>query len=464
MDNDQIVAALQAIPSFESLPEDQLCWLAENGEIKRYAAGESIITKGDRIEFMAVLLEGQIVFRVSNSGENRISGHIEQGEFTGVLPFSRAEIAIGNGVAEKECLLLSIEKRHFPEMIRRHYELVEMLVHHMTDRVRQFTTFEQQNEKLMSLGKLSAGLAHELNNPASAMVRSSAELKRHISMTPERYKKIMRIDADAEQLDRVNELLYSKIEAGTVHLSLLEKTEQSDELADWLDDHGVEDPFECAELFVEFGFERSDLEHLADLFAADDLPAVVLWMENVLTAEMVVNEIQDAASRISDIVGSVKEFSQMDRSKEARPVDLRAGIQSTITLLNHKTKRTDITILNNIPDDLPEFKGLVGELNQVWMNLIDNAVDAVGETGTITISAEATQDHITITVQDDGPGIPEEVRSRIFDPFFTTKAMGKGTGLGLDIVHKIITRHGGSIEVESEPGSTTFAVHLPIQP
>jgi Signal transduction histidine kinase len=243
----------------------------------------------------------------------------------------------------------------------------------------------------------------------------------------------------------------------------MERTALEDELTDWMDDHEIDEGFEYASTFAEYNFDVEDLEFVKENLTPEALPSVLGWVEDVLTTEKMVEEIEDASRRISDLVSSVKTYSHMDRGSDKEVVEIKKLLKSTLTMLNHKTKQKNIVVDIQIQDDLPEFLGFVSELNQVWTNLIDNAIDAVDDGGKIEVEAKSNNGNLTIYFRDNGSGIPEDVKNKIFDPFFTTKDIGKGTGLGLDVVLKIIDKHQGRIEVKSEPGNTEFKLTFPLK-
>jgi signal transduction histidine kinase len=330
----------------------------------------------------------------------------------------------------------------------------------MTDRIRSFTTLQQQNEKLASLGKLSAGLAHELNNPAAAVVRSSEALKKHLKSTPEKFKLIMDIKVNARQVDVVNEVLFSRLQTTeNTHLSLMEKTALEDELTDWMDDKDMEDSMEWAEVFAEFNFCVQDFERVNQEVPDESLSTVFGWMVGNLVTEKMVGEIADASKRISDLVGSVKNYTHMDRSQDKQATDLHLGLRSTITMLGHKLRQNKVQVDEQF-GEIPHIQAFPGEVNQVFTNLIDNAIDAMeANGGTLTINTERMDDFVEVRISDTGSGIAPEVMDKMFDPFFSTKEIGKGTGMGLDLVLKIMKqRHNGDIKVKSEPGNTTFTM------
>lgn len=460
--SDSIVQKLKSFTTFENVPADQLKWLVENSEVSTFQPDDIISRPGDDVTNMMIMLSGEVSVQLKRGEKMQRMGSFGEGEILGRPPFSRMQTTIAFLTVMEETTLITTHQDLFPE-IAKHYELIEAFVHSMSDRIRTFTSRVQQDEKMVALGKLSAGLAHELNNPASAMVRGATELKKRLRTTPEKFKDVMNIQLTNEQVDAVNELVFKKAGKGSSnHLSLMERTALEDELTDWMEDHGVEAGFEFAETFSEFCFNIEELEFVKTHVSEDYLPAVLGWIEDVLTTEKMVDEIEDAANRISDLISSVKTYSHMDRGSDKQPVELKKVLKSTVTMLHHKSKQKQIDIELHIPDNLPVFNGFVSELNQVWTNLLDNAIDAVEIGGKIDVKAEGRTKDLLVSITDNGKGIPQDIQNKIFDPFFTTKDVGKGTGLGLDVVHKIISKHGGSIKVDSVPGNTTFQLLFPL--
>lgn len=456
---------LRQIPEFKSLPENQLQWLVEKGKVVAYSDGQKMFSKGDAIPEMRILLKGEINFFIEQAGNLRNVGIVEKGEITGKLPFSRMKAATGEGIVTGDALMYSLHQDLFPEMIRNHHELVEVLVHVMTDRVRDSTRMQQQNDKMMALGKLSAGLAHELNNPSAAVVRSARELKKHLSNIPDNFKRVIKIRASDDAVDKVNDLVFSKIASyGKTSLSLMQKTALEDELTEWLEKNEIDNGYEMAEIFAEFGIKTDDLEEAKSWLRPEDKLPVIGWLSQVLTTEKLVGEIEEASKRINSLVTSVKGYTHMDQAPEKHPTDIHIGIRNTLIMLNHKLKKNSIMLIENFQEDLPLANIFVSEMNQVWTNVIDNAIDAMeGRTNnTLEIKTEKSGQFINVSIIDNGPGIPKEIQDKIFDPFFTTKSIGKGTGLGLEVVRQIINQHNGKVYVNSEVGKTEFVICFPI--
>ncbi|MBI1193715.1 MAG: cyclic nucleotide-binding domain-containing protein [Bacteroidetes bacterium] len=454
---------LRIVPEFADVPEQQLAWLCQHGQLCALQPDDYLFQRDEPSDHLYIVLSGGIEITFKQQDQVRRFGVLVPGNVTGVLPFSRMTHAQGYGQAVEKTDIFALHRDHFPTLIREHFELIRSLVHMLTTRVRDFTAQQQQNEKLMALGKLSAGLAHELNNPASAIVRSATALSEHLVAQPERFKRILQIRLNDDQVDAVTALLFEKLKAGPrTDLSLMQKASAEDELAEFLEDGGMADAYAAAESLVEYGMGLPELRQVADTVGVDLAP-VAGWLAGVISTDKLVGEIKDASGRIAGLVKAVKGYTHMDRAPEAEETDLVTGIRSTLTMLQHKSRQSQVSIEENFAADLPKVSVIVGEINQVWTNLIDNALDAMATAPTkvLRLSGQRDGDCAVIKIQDSGSGIPADVKARVFEPFFTTKPMDQGTGLGLDVVRRIVLRHGGSIEVESEPGQTVFTVWLP---
>jgi signal transduction histidine kinase len=319
---------------------------------------------------------------------------------------------------------------------------------------------------MMALGKLSAGLAHELNNPAAAIVRGSDSLKQHLALEPESFKDVMNVRMETKDVDFVKDKLF-EILARTEkpRLTLVQRTELEDELHEWLDEHKVQNSDEVAENFLDYAFSCDDMEQFHQHIPDQYLSPVLNWINTNLVTERMVQDINEASQRIFRLIQSVKNFTHMDQGNGKELIDIHAGIENTLTMMQYKLKKANIQVVEEFDQGLPRVMALVGELNQVWTNLIDNAVDAmeVNGRGQLIIRTQIDHSFAKVSIIDNGPGIPENIKSSIFDPFFTTKGIGKGTGLGLDMVCRIIQgQHRGSVKVDSVPGRTEFIVCLPI--
>lgn len=464
MDKTSLVNQIAAFDALKDVPREQIEWVVERGDMREEKAGENLINRGDPIDNMFFMLEGVSAFRMEQNGQYKEMGRVEKGTISGALPYSRGQFATANGVAVTNVKVLFVHKDHFKDLICECHELTEVLVHQMTDRVRSFTRLQQQNEKLMALGKLSAGLAHELNNPAAAIVRSAESLQSHLGTVPEKFKKVIAMKVTDDQIDYVNDVVFGKLKNGIDKSeSLMAKTEREDELTDWLEDNGYGDCYMLSETLADYGFCANDLEEVKEKMGEREFPSVVTWIDNVLTTEKMVGEIKDASSRISKLVNSVKSYSHMDRSDDFEETDIHEGIHTTMNILNHKFNKNKVQIVEELDSALPKISAQPGELNQVWTNVIDNALVAMeSDGGELSIITEKVGDNVNVKISDSGPGIPPEMISQIFDPFFTTKDVGKGTGLGLETVKQIIEKHHGSINVDSVPGKTTFEFCFPI--
>ena len=465
---------LKENPYFKEVPEKQLQWLLDKSACQDLEEGKFLFKPDQEITCMYIVLCGRIRLYISQNGQMRQLAIYEPHEITGQLPYSRLKKSSGYAIALEPTKLLCFDKTKFQELIKDNYELTEALVRRMTTRVREFTRNQQMTEKMVSLGKLSAGLAHELNNPASAVVRSAESLQTHLKNTPEQFKDVMTIKVTSEKVDDINDFMFEKIKnyhnrdkntSQKSKKSILQKSNLEDELLEYMEDRNVKDAFDIAPTFVEYDFEIKDLERVEEIVSEAHLSPVLNWICNNLITEKTIQEIKDASERIGHLVQSIKSYTHMDKGTEATQVSIVEGIENTLTLLNHKIKVKKIDVTLDFDENLSKIDAQAGELNQVWTNIIDNALDAMEENGKGKLLIESKNDHdfVLTKITDNGGGIPKEIINNIFDPFFTTKEIGKGTGLGLDITHRIIQQHNGSIKVHSENGQTTFEICIPIK-
>lgn len=455
---------LKANEQLKDVPVEQLEWLANNSKHYTVEEGAYLFQPGEAIKETHFIISGKFKLYLIQNGSIREFDALEAQMITGNLPFSRGKSTSGYAQATEPSQVMSFPSEKMNELITGHFELTQALVHVMTSRVRDFTTLQHQNEKMMALGKLSAGLSHELNNPAAAIVRGSTTLKSHLKLQPDTFKKVLSINMKPEDIDFITDKLFEILQReDRPVLSLMERTDKEDELSECFDECGIDNGYELAENFVEFGFTEQDMHDLEKFVPAESLSAVLNWINNNLVTEKMVMDIQEASQRISDLVNSVKNFTHMDRAGDMQYSDVHSGLRNTLTMLNYKIKKSSVEIVENFDTTLPQVKAMVGELNQVWTNIIDNALDAMEDSKNNRLEIKTVRDKefVKVSIIDNGPGIPPEMLSRIFDPFFTTKEMGKGTGLGLDVVSRIVKQHRGSVKVVSAPGHTEFIVCFP---
>jgi signal transduction histidine kinase len=424
-------------------------------------AGEVLSSKNAPVEMMAIVLSGRIaIFVDRGAGLNKIM-EWREGDVTGLLPYSRLVSPPGDTVAQEPTEVLAIPRDQIRGMILECYEVTAILVHVMLDRARAFNASDLHDEKMVSLGKLSAGLAHELNNPASAIERSAVLLGNRL----QDYERATHdlggsrlTDSQLAAVDSVRQTCLDRRAHGVK--SPIERAEREEEIADWLADHGVDAAI--GEALAETDVTLKALDTLAGAVAGPPLDAVLRWAAAGCAVRGLASEIQEAAIRIAGLVVAIKGFTHMDQARIAEPVDLTLGLSNTVAVLKSKARAKSVAVAVNVEPGLPRVRGFAGELNQIWGNLIDNALDAAPESGRVEVLANREDQRVVVRVVDNGPGIPAEIRERIFDPFFTTKPVGQGTGLGLDIVRRLVRHNDSEISVESQPGRTEFRVVLPI--
>ncbi len=459
MDPNELAERLGALPTLSEVPAAELDWLARNGEYVRVGVGETIAVKGVRIELLWIILSGHMsVYRQTPAGRRRVMSW-GPGEVTGRLPYSRMTVASADIPMEEPVEGLVVHEGRFPEMVIRCPTFVQHTVGLMVDRARRFKATELQAEKLVSLGRLSAGLAHELNNPASATVRGAARLRDGLADAERAARELFGAGVDEDTLALLEEARTACLEgAGSGILSALEQADREAEIEEWLDEHDC-DPGHAGPL-SETSVTLDTLDGLAGALPGTTLDAALRWIAASCTTHSVAADIEGAARRIHDLVAAVKRFTYMDNLTAADTVEVGQGLKDTVTVLAAKARGKGASVKVDVADDLPLVRASGSELNQVWMNLIDNALDAIPESGGVEVTARLEAGQVVVRVVDDGPGIPEDAADHIFDPFFSTKGPGQGTGLGLDIARRIVVQNRGGIDFESRPGRTEFRVTL----
>lgn len=459
--NHDVMAALAQHKALGSAPAAEHAWLAAHGEWRKYELGEVVVVKKTKSRDLTIVFTGHLVIRVDRGAGSHKIYEWSEGECGGAMPYSRGGSPPGDVVAEEVTNLLAVSDETFPELIRECPNVTTTLVHAMVDRAREFTSSGLRDEKLISLGKLAAGLAHELNNPASAVVRTSKLLTASLTDAEKAARQLASANLTDEQFALIESARKFCSTGQSPRLSSMERADREDEISDWLSAHDADE--ECSLTLADTGVSIEALDDLAKHITGEALDGALRWITACCAVRALSSEIETASTRIYDLVGAVKNFSFMDHAPAPEPVDIRRGITDTITMLGAKTREKGAEVTLNFSDDLPRAYAVGAELNQVWMNLLDNALDAIPQNGRVVIKAEKQLKWVVVSVIDNGPGISEENQKRIFEPFFTTKSVGEGSGLGLDIVKRLLMRHDGGIEVESSPGRTVFEVRLPAE-
>ncbi|MGB8535440.1 MAG: ATP-binding protein [Acidobacteriaceae bacterium] len=442
-------------------PRTELQWLIAHGSIRRLNACDVLSRKGDPVEALYIVLSGRLALFVDRgSGPNKaLEWHA--GDVTGVLPYSRLVSPPGNVLALEPTELFAIPRGRLQEMTRECCEVTAALVHAMLDRARLLTSSDLQNEKMISLGKLSAGLAHELNNPVAAMERGVAMLEDRLEDTEQAARCLALAALSDAQIAAVDAFHTSCIAKHNREVrSSLEQCDREEEMEAWLAHRGLDTT--NAHLLADTDVTVPALDRLAAAVEGPALNTVVRWAAAACAMRSLTSMIQGSAMRISSLVCAVKGFTHMDQANAAEPVDLGPSLANTVTVLTSKAREKSVTVTLELEPELPKVRGFAAELSQVWGNLIDNALDAVDHGGRVELLAIRENETVVVRICDDGPGIPAELCDRIFDPFFTTKPVGHGTGLGLDIARRLALHNDGTIDFESHPGRTEFRVRLPI--
>jgi len=462
---------LRTLFLFEALNDDQLAWLAATGRVVEYPAGAIVASEGAPASCFLVLLSGMLsMSRRVQGGEMELVRTDHCGSYTGAFDFYRPDQEVpqvypATTRAVTDCRLFELPAAELGRAFRSWFPMAIHFLQGLATTGMDTRDAVERHERLVALGSVTAGLTHELNNPVAAVSRASATLRERLAGMRAELGTLARGALTPEQLEAVaalaGEAINQRREAPS--MTPLEVSDHEAELADWLEDHGVENGWEAASTLVSAGLTVDWAERLAEVVPAAQFGAALTYPVRALESDGLLDEISEAVGRITALLASAKQYTQMDRAP-LQTFDVHAGLDSTLTMLGHKLE-DGVEVVRDYHRDLPLVVAYPAELNQVWTNLIDNAVDAMGGRGTLTVRTRAVgDDRLVVEIGDTGPGVPDEIRTRVFEPFFTTKEIGRGTGLGLDIAWRIIVgRHHGEIHLESAPGDTRFQVVLPLR-
>lgn len=463
---EEIVAALRRIEALDGMSDQDYLWLAENGIEHKAEPGAVMFREGDPPIGMNIMLAGEVHIRRAQSGN--VSFFIARmGQMSGILPYSRMKGYGGTGYAVGTVWTLDILKEKFPDMLAAIPSMAQRCVGVLLNRVREVTRMEGQADKLAALGKLAANLAHELNNPASAAQRSAASLFTELRDYGARKYALGAIGLSCQTTDQLQAWVNRTREAmgqfeqtdPVAESSPLAGADREAVILEWLEAHNVPDAWTLAPAIAETHFPVAYLNDFAREFPADVLAPAMQAFASSLRVERMAETIIGSTVRIFDLISAIKDYSYMDQAP-IQDVDLAQSLERTLSMVG--SRLTGIHVKTDFDPELPAIDAYGSELNQVWTALIENALDAMPNGGTLSLKTKLQGQMAVVEVRDTGEGIPPELESRIFEPFFTTKAPGKGLGLGLDTVQRIVSKHSGFVTVQSKPGDTCFQVRLPL--
>jgi signal transduction histidine kinase len=458
---------LRTLFLFEKLSDEQLAWLCQHGHVEAIEPGP-LYAEGEPARCFYVLLSGTLVMsRRVGADDVEVNRTSERGVYGGAFNAylgDRVPQVYNNSMRVTEpSQVFVLDADDFAELMTEWFPMPVHLLEGLFFGTRNTQQVVGQRERLLALGSLSAGLTHELNNPAAAAVRATSALRERVAGMRHKLGMIAAGRFTPETMQTLIQLQERAVElvAKAPTLGPMEASDREDALTDWLDGRNVSGGWDLAPIFVQAGLDTAWLDHVATTVDEATLESALRWLGYTVETELLMNEIEDSTTRISTLVGAAKQYSQLDRAPY-QVVDVHELLDSTLMMLGGKIP-PGITVVKDYDRSLPKIPAYAGELNQVWTNLIDNAVSAMGDTGTLTVRTMLDREHLVVEFGDTGPGVPPEIKDRIFEPFFTTKPVGEGTGLGLDISWRIVAnKHHGAIQVQSVPGDTRFRVWLPL--
>ncbi|MBD2338741.1 cyclic nucleotide-binding domain-containing protein [Calothrix sp. FACHB-156] len=457
------IEELRQVELFASLSDEQLRWLCEQGKEIWLQPGDIHRSAGDPADQVFIMIDGEVQVTQKVGNQEIVLVTYGAKTFFGELPILTGETHYwAGGKAVQPCHILELDKDQFWQMLATMPAVTTLILQTMAQRVQELQSMSQQREKLAALGTMAAGLSHEMNNPMAAVRRGTGELQKLFQQLPSLVLQLSQRQFTKQQIEYLGGLQQEVIakQQQTTQLSPLSRCDREDELVDWLDDNGVSDGWKLAPTLVAVGLDANDLSKITQQIPAESLGDILAWLEASLSGLNLLSELDEGSSRVYELVKALQDYSYMDQAP-LQEVNVHDGIESTLKMMNHKLK-DGVAVIREY-GNLPRISAYGSELNQVWTNLIDNAIDAVKGQGQLRIHTKCENDQVLIEIIDNGTGIAPEIQSRIFEPFFTTKGVGEGKGLGLDIVYRtVVGKHKGDVRFTSCPGNTCFQVRLPV--